>query len=165
MLALLYRFMTPLLPFYLQFGSSWEGMCFKLKIPGCLNSTNWNVATLAAVCRLQLYAYINPSVYKSQSRGWTRTYVRSSAKIVRLYQSTFSLICGWYVVVKLLFIDMSLHNTRMYSFSSCTIVSPVVFRRDRTYVSSWVCLSYILLRSRIRQGSISIEWALHWGRQ
>ena len=46
-----------------------------------------------------LYAYVSASVYRSESLGWSATYVRSGARMFRLYLSTFLLVCGWKVVV------------------------------------------------------------------
>lgn len=65
--------------FHLRFtylcGSSWEAIISRDIGTGGLQSTSWIGATIVDVYGWEFYAYVNASVYKSQSRWWSETYV------------------------------------------------------------------------------------------
>lgn len=91
-------------------GYSREGIGLIPIGPGGLEIMGSNCATLVDVCGWQFYPYFNAMVYKSQSSGWSDTYIRNAERIVLLYLSACPLICRWFVVVRLLWIHIILNN-------------------------------------------------------
>lgn len=76
-----------------------------------LESTSSDSVTLVNVCVWTLYAYVKASVYKSQTSGFSETYGQNVARVVKLYCSIFPLLCSFYAVVKLFWINIILHTS------------------------------------------------------
>lgn len=115
------------LPPYIIFEQAFRLAIFSISAKTILDGKAWMASVLAVAirvastrqvqtllfmffCSCQLYACVISSVYSSLSLVWAATYVRSAESMVRLYFSTFHLVCGWYVVVKELGVRIILHT-------------------------------------------------------
>ena len=71
----------------------------------------------------ELLERASAGAYKHQSPGLSSTYHRNIAARVRLNLSTFPLVCGWYVVVKMLCTSSMLHTRRKQCATNCDPLS------------------------------------------
>lgn len=76
------------------FASTVDGIGLTTRGPLGLNRPILKGTIYVNVCGWKLYAYVKESVYKSQLRGWSATYIRSATKIVLLYRSTYPFVLG-----------------------------------------------------------------------
>ena len=60
-----------------------------------MESTSANRVMDVYECGCLFYAYVNASVYKSQSFGWSATYVRGSERMGRLDPCTCLFVWWW----------------------------------------------------------------------